>query len=95
MARGQAEWKVLMEEFRASMDEGVPAEDPRVAELARRATALVDAFTGGDPDIAESLGRMYRQEGPERVLEGRGMTLAPGLWEYMARARAAHGPGAP
>jgi hypothetical protein len=75
------------------MDEGVAPEDPRVAELARRAAALVEAFTGGDPAIAESLGRMYRQEGPARVLESRGITLAPGLWEYMARARAAHGSG--
>ena len=91
MARGQAEWGVLMEEFRQAMDRGVPPGDPGVGELARRAAKLVEQFTGGDAGIAASLKRMYQAEGAERVLEGRGMSLAPGLWEYMARARAAHG----
>ncbi len=91
LARGQAEWGVLMEEFRQAMSRGIPPEDPGVGELARRATKLVEQFTGGDPDIAASLRQMYQTEGAERVLEGRGMSLAPGLWEYMARARAAHG----
>jgi DNA-binding transcriptional MerR regulator len=95
MARGEAEWGVLLDDFRAAMDEGLPPEDARVAELARRAAVLVEAFTGGDADLAESLGRMYREEGPERVLEGRGISVAPGLWEYMARAREAHGFGSP
>ena len=91
MARGQAEWGVLLEEFRSFMERGVPADDPEVGELARRAAALVREFTGGDPRMAASLRRMYEAEGPDRVLEHQGVSLAPGVWEYMARARAEHG----
>jgi DNA-binding transcriptional MerR regulator len=89
MARGQADWAAVMAGFEAAMDDGLPPDHPRAIALARRASALVDAFTGGDPSIQESLTRMYAEEGPERVMGTHGVPLRPGLWAYMARARAA------
>jgi hypothetical protein len=32
---------------------------------------------------------MYRSEGPAKVLDGHGMPMPPGRWEYMGKARAA------
>ncbi len=89
MARGQADWAEVMAGFEAAMDDGLPPDHPRATALARRAAALVEAFTGGDPSIRESLTRMYAEEGPDRVAGTHGVTLRPGLWEYMGRARAA------
>ncbi|MEJ2542324.1 MAG: MerR family transcriptional regulator [Gemmatimonadota bacterium] len=87
MARGQADWAEVMAAFEAAMDEGLPPDHPRVAVLARRASELVEAFTGGDASIRDSLARMYADEGPDRVMGTHGVPLRPGLWEYMGRAR--------
>ena len=57
--------------------------------LARKARELIAVFTGGDAGIERSLGAMYAGEGPEQVLEGRGMDLQPRTLELMERARAA------
>jgi hypothetical protein len=51
--------------------------------------ALIEEFTGGDPGIAASLSKMYQQEGGQKVVGRHGMDTSPGLWEYMALARAA------
>ena len=87
----QREWGELFAAFAKAMEEGAAPESEEVQALARRSADLIAAFTGGDPDILESLTGMYEKEGPEAVLEGHGTALAPGLWEYMARARAALG----
>jgi hypothetical protein len=57
--------------------------DPKVQALAKRWSELIQAFTGGDPEIAASLRRMYADEGVERA--SRGM-VSPELMEYVARA---------
>jgi hypothetical protein len=48
------------------------ASDPEVRALAERWHDLTErtiaGFTGGDPGITESLGRMYEEEGPEKRL---------------------------
>jgi hypothetical protein len=53
-------------------------------ELARRWQALVAQFTGGDPEIAQSLRRMYRAEGA--VAASRGAIPDEGLMDYVAAA---------
>lgn len=60
---------------------------PESLALARRARDLVEAFTGGDPEIHASLERLYRLEGPDQVLRGRGVPTSPELWSYMQEAR--------
>jgi DNA-binding transcriptional MerR regulator len=58
----EAEWPELMAKVQAEMDKGTDPADERVQQLARRWKELVEEFTGGDPGIAKSLGRMWREE---------------------------------
>lgn len=85
----QEEWTKLFAAFEKAMDDGVDPASAEVKTLARKSAALIEEFTGGDPGIMASLSNMYRQEGAEKVMARNEMTMAPGLWEYMGRARAA------
>jgi DNA-binding transcriptional MerR regulator len=85
----QREWQHLFEAYADAMREGLDPGSDSVLDLARRSAELIQEFTGGDPGIEASLSQMYRSEGPDKVLEGHGMPLEPGLWEYMGKARAA------
>jgi MerR family transcriptional regulator, thiopeptide resistance regulator len=85
----QREWSDLFAAFGAAMDEGLDPSSPEVKALARKSAALIAEFTGGDHGIAASLGTMYRNEGAENVASQHGMSMKPGLWEYMGEARAA------
>lgn len=84
----QREWEELFAAYTDAMHRGVDPANEEVQALARRSAALIGEFTGGDADIARSLDDMMSAEGPN-VLRNRGMQMAPGLWEYMGRARAA------
>jgi DNA-binding transcriptional MerR regulator len=74
----ESEWPRLMEQVRAEMEKGTDPADERVQQLARRWQELVQEFTGGDPDITQSLGRVWQEEttvhgmdtGPMRQLMG-------------------------
>ena len=85
----QREWSELFAAFGDAMDEGLDPSSPHVKSLARKSAALIAEFTGGDQGIAASLGGMYRSEGAENVAARQGMSMKPGLWEYMGKARAA------
>ena len=66
----EEEWKALIGEVRAAMEQGAdPASEP-VQRLAERWGGLVNEFTGGDPGIAKSLKTMYEQEGPAKASRG-------------------------
>jgi hypothetical protein len=60
--QSQVDWQVLMDEVRAEMERGTDPADPRVQSLAARWKALIEEFTGGNPGIAKSLGRMWQEE---------------------------------
>ena len=83
------EWTDLFAAFGRAMEDGVDPASPEVMALARRAAALIEEFTGGDPGITRSLGSMYRSEGAENIMQQHGMSVPPGLWEYMGQARQA------
>lgn len=89
LQRVQAEWKTLFEQFRFEMKKGTSPSNKRVQKLALRAQALIEAFTGGDPGIEQSLGRMYQKEGGPQVLNRHGYELDQDLWDYMGKAREA------
>ena len=58
----ESEWPRLMAEVQAAMDQGTDPADERVQQLARRWKELVQEFTGGDPGITKSLGRVWQEE---------------------------------
>jgi DNA-binding transcriptional MerR regulator len=89
MRRGQEQWAELFAAYGDAMARGIDPAAEEVLALARRSAALIEEFTGGAPDVRASLARMYEGEGHERVLASQGMSLEPGLWEYMTRAAAA------
>jgi DNA-binding transcriptional MerR regulator len=80
----ELEWPKLIATARELLDEGASPEDPRVRRVAARWRELVQAFTGGDPGLAESVGRMYRAEPEIRASTG----IDEALLEFVARAQA-------
>jgi DNA-binding transcriptional MerR regulator len=80
-------WPVLFADVRSAMDEGVDPADPRAQALGRRWRELVEAFTGGDPEIASGLARLYREQDPATLT--RSADVDPALWAYVERIHAA------
>lgn len=85
MARSEQDWADLIAAVTAERAGGTDPGDPRMLELARRWRALIERFTGGDAGIAQSLSRMYREQGPRDG--SRGM-VDPELMSYMGEALA-------
>ena len=83
----QQAWPGLIADVRAAMAAGKPASDPEVRELARRWSALVAEFTGGDPQMSQSLRTLYKQE-PEY---GAQWGLDAELFAYVRQAQEAAG----
>ena len=89
MQQVQQEWQELFAAYEKAMNEGMDPASDEVQALARRSAALIGEFTGGNAAVAASLDNLYRSEGPQKVMASHGMQMAPGLWEYMGKARAA------
>lgn len=81
----EAEWPKLIAEVRAEMERGTNPASETVQALAKRWQSLVDEFTGGNPEIAASLNRMYQQEPAVREQAG----VDPELFAYIGKAMAA------
>ena len=58
----EQEWPKLIADVRAEMQRGTDPKDPRMQALAKKWMSLVEEFTGGDPDITQSLGNLYAGE---------------------------------
>jgi MerR family transcriptional regulator, thiopeptide resistance regulator len=78
-------WTDLIAEAEAERAAGTDPAAPRMQAIAGRWRDLIGQFTGGDPGIRESLGRMYREEGVEKASRG-GMSSA--LMAYVGEALA-------
>lgn len=87
MQEAQQAWPKLIAEVRAAMEAGTPPTDPKVVDLGRRWHALVQAFTGGNPDIKRKLRDAYQQQ--PQALAARGMS--PEMFPYMRQAMEAAG----
>jgi DNA-binding transcriptional MerR regulator len=87
--QAEGEWKELMEQVQAEMDRGTDPADERVQQLARRWMGLVQEFTGGNPGIARSVGRMYQEETTVAGLDTAHMRQ---MMEYVGKAMAAKKP---
>ena len=86
MQKGQQDWTDLNNAFRIEMEKGTDPADEKVQALVAKMDELIQAFTGGDPGIAKSLGNMYKNEDPEKVSQG---AMDRALFEYVGKARAA------
>lgn len=87
LRQGQDDWQELLAAYGNAMQSGLDPASEEVGALARRSAALIEQFTGGDPGIRASLGRMYAAEGAETIMARQGVDMKPGLWgEYMGKA---------
>ncbi len=87
LRQAQQAWPQLIAQVRAAMDAGTPATDPTVIEMGRRWHGLVNAFTGGDANIARRLKEAYINE-PEVMAAQR---MDPSMFAYIRTAMAAAG----
>ncbi|NJO43374.1 MAG: MerR family transcriptional regulator [Cyanobacteria bacterium CRU_2_1] len=81
--QGEQDWQTLIEDVRAEMEKGTDPTSEPVQALAQRWWELIQAFTGGDRGIEQSLNRMYQEETPEVASRG---AVDSALFEYMGRA---------
>jgi MerR family transcriptional regulator, thiopeptide resistance regulator len=84
----EADWQHLIDEVRTEMEQGTDPASDRVRALAARWQALVQAFTGGNPEITRSLQRMWETE---ENIHGYDTAEMRKLGEYVARATAPSG----
>jgi len=80
-------WPVLLADVRAAMEDGLAPADPRARALGERWRQLVEAFTGGDPQLAAGLERLYREGDPAALT--RSAQVDPALWAYVEQIYAA------
>ncbi|MFV8756051.1 MerR family transcriptional regulator [Nannocystaceae bacterium ST9] len=81
----QTRWTELFAAFAELRGAGRDPGDPAVQALLDEADRLIAMFTGGDPGIQASLGRMW-SENPDMP---RRVGMDPEVFDYMQRARAA------
>ncbi|HJU55254.1 MAG TPA: MerR family transcriptional regulator [Pyrinomonadaceae bacterium] len=62
LERGQRDWATLIKDVEAAVSEGVDPQSERAQELAARWSALIEAFTGGNPGILENLKKLYANQ---------------------------------
>lgn len=62
MRKAQQDWQDLIREVREAQAAGLPPESPEARDLARRWGTLIEAFTGGNPEIRQSLANAYQDQ---------------------------------
>lgn len=88
LEEGQAAWVDLFRALEDAWKADVPPDDETVLALARKGAALIEAFTGGDPEIRASLERMYKEGAGAQVMRGHGMGVSPDVMAYFQKAMA-------
>jgi MerR family transcriptional regulator, thiopeptide resistance regulator len=88
MRAAEQAWAQLIADADAERAAGTDPADPRMQAIAGRWRELIEQFTGGDPGIHASLGRMYRERGVEQASRG---TVSGELMDYMGQALAVSG----
>jgi MerR family transcriptional regulator, thiopeptide resistance regulator len=66
MVSAEQEWPALMAQVQAHLESNTDVTDPDVQRIAKRWKELVAAFTGGNPQIAAKLRKMY-EEKPKKM----------------------------
>lgn len=81
-------WPQVISAMKEHQAAGTPVYDPDVQALAARWFELVEAFTGGDAGIRESVGKMWKEQG-DTLNQQFDTGLSPELMEYVCRANEA------
>ncbi len=82
----EAEWPVPIAEVRAAIANGIGPDSPTAQQLAQRWMGLVHEFTGGNPQIEQTLSQMYQQEPATAQQYGLDDTLFQFIEQAMAAA---------
>ncbi len=86
--RVSRQWNELIADVEAALGEN-PASDKAQA-LAARWKQLVEGFTGGDPDITKSVGKMWAdRENWPKDMDQKAPAIQPEVWGFISRANAA------
>ena len=86
--QSQEDWAELIALVRAEQEKGTDPSAPEVQAMARRWMDLIDAFTGGDPGIQGSLGRLWKEQGDAIAAQHDSRYDPRGVMEYIGRAMA-------
>ncbi|HMF16817.1 MAG TPA: MerR family transcriptional regulator [Gemmataceae bacterium] len=85
--KGQEDWATLIADYKAAMEAGTDPADPKLRELEQRRQALVNAFTGGDAGIEQSLTRLWKEQGNNLCAQ---FGYDPKVMEYLGKVAEAH-----
>jgi len=77
-------WPILFKQFEDAMKKGLDPASSQVQELAKKAQAYIDLFTGGDKAIEANLNKAYQQN-QESALTTWGVSKE--VFEYASKAR--------
>ncbi|WP_434686747.1 MerR family transcriptional regulator [Pseudanabaena minima] len=61
MQQAKVDWETLIAQVQAEMEKGTDPASEVVQVLVRRRQALIQEFTGGDPELESALKQMYEQ----------------------------------
>lgn len=86
MTQVQKAWETLFKEFETAFNTPKTVSDTFVIQLGRRANALIEEFTGGDPEMEKSFQKMYSTEGGHNVLAQHGVNVSAELFQFIANA---------
>jgi DNA-binding transcriptional MerR regulator len=82
------QWTELIAEAKSAVGAGEDPGSPKVQALAARWVKLVEAFTGGDPEIAEGVKRVWadRENWPAPARQQAGGFFDAAVWGFMQKA---------
>jgi len=89
MHNAQQDWQELLADAQRAVEDGMDPASPEARDIAHRWDALIEAFTGGDEGIRQSLARMYAEK-PD-VAADYGYRPDPRVNEFVAKARDSSG----
>lgn len=86
LERMQETWAQVIAQIRAEMDKGTDPAAPKVQVLARRWQDLVAQSTGGDPQVEQSLKRLWQEQGDTLAAQFGAQYDSRPIWGYITKA---------
>jgi DNA-binding transcriptional MerR regulator len=82
----QEEWADLIAQLRTQVDRGTHPADPAVQALAKRWKDLIHFSTGGDPEVAQSIKRLWEEQGDTLAAQFGSKYDSRPVWGYVEKA---------